>query len=221
MSTIAVDIDDTLYSFTGLAREIMADLAVERGDKALERGAYASWDEWRAPVDLLGLDAWLEIIEMSHASDQIVSQPPFQKAAETLWEVAQAGHDLLYISNRAPEAFAPTREWLRRHGFPIHYATTFRTRLICTAEAKAPYIADCQYIIDDRPKTLFEFLADSKWKAEHPDEPRKAFALMAPYNRGMTDIPNLFIAPQQSWSVLRHYLLREGVLNGDRNPTAV
>lgn len=221
-STIAVDIDDTLYSFTGLARGLMADLAVERGDKALERGAYASWDEWRTPVDLLGLEAWLEVIDLSHSPELIVQQAPFVGAVGVCQELLGAGHKIKYISHRASGPVeTATLEWLNLWGFTTPEELADGTvQVICTDQPKGPLISDCRYLIDDRPKTIFEFLSDFDYKnrygSRNMTRERKAFALMAPYNRGMTDVPNLFLAPGESWRVLRQYLIREGVLNADR-----
>ena len=213
MATIAVDIDDSLYSFSALARGVMAEVAFNRGDKILERGAYASWDEWRTPADLLGVEAWMEIIEMCHTEERIVEQTPFPGAVDTLHELVNSGHNLLYISNRAPETWNATAKWLQRNEFPLMRGH----ELYCTPDAKGPIIRHCQYIIDDRPKTLFEFMADFEWRYKHGSsnglKERKAFSLMTPYNRGLTDVPNLFLAP--TWAVLRHFLIREGVLSAD------
>lgn len=230
MARIAVDIDDTLNSFTGLARQVIATRAKKTGKKIYEVAAYTPWDEWRTPADLLGMDLWLDVIAEAHSRENILTRTAFPDAVETVCALADAGHDLLYISNRRESAFEATADWLIRWGFPLHYSARTRgaesgtrngvdTALVCTAKPKTPWLADCQYLIDDRPRTLFQFLSDVDWPRENPDEQRKAFALTAPYNRGLTDIPNLYLAP--SWSLLNFYLTREGVLDGHRVRTPV
>lgn len=238
MTRLAIDVDDTLYSFANLARQVLADEAIKRGDRNLERAAYASWDEWRTPNDLLGTETWLEIIAITHQPETIMSQVPFPGAAEILSELVKAGHDLTYISNRDPSTFHATAVFLHANGFPLHYGACHReeesgvawdslndgtadglveTSLICTSKPKMPFIADCQYLIDDRPKTIFEFLADRTWDPAQGE--RKAFSLITPYNRALTDVPGVFLAPR--WSLLRTGLAREGVLDADRHPAAV
>lgn len=215
MPTIAVDIDDTLYSFGQLAREMFVTVALEREDKDLQRAAYCSWNEWRSPVDIVGLDVWLEIIDRCHSDDKIVRQRPFPNAAKTLHELAEQGYDLLYISNRKPEALDATGEWLEDFGFPPG-------GLVCTTQPKMPFVKHCQYIIDDRARTLVEFVYDYNWKntwgSQNAEKTRMGFGLLGEYNRSLTDIPGVWLAP--NWDLLRRYLIDKGVLNGDRQPAA-
>lgn len=224
MAHIAIDIDDTLYSFTTLARGVMADLAIRSGDKQLERASYAPWDEWRTPVDLLGLDKWLEIIELCHDPELIRAQTPFEYAASVCKELENDGHTLMFISHRSDHGpvFDATFDWLNMWGFLD--GNDEHAVLVCTDQDKGPFMRHCQYLIDDRPKTIFQFLADfdwkNKWGSHNEEKERKAFALMTPYNRGMTDVPNLYLAPQ-SWQVIRHYLVREGVLSGNADRSSL
>src|SRR3954463_10834778 len=97
---IAVDVDDTLYSFNELAREKWIEIALERNDKSLQRGAYCAWGEWRSPADVIDMPLWLQVIDRCHEDAVIVCQKPFKGAADTLWELVDDGYELLYISNR-------------------------------------------------------------------------------------------------------------------------
>jgi hypothetical protein len=212
---IAVDVDDTLYSFARLARNVMAEEGYRTGDARLIAGAYAVWPEWRTPPDMVGLDTWMHIIDLCHDEDMILEQTPYDDAAETLWELHRQGHELLYISNRNTERTRATRQWLINSGFPIGTTLTRipHTELICTAEDKKPYVADCQYIIDDRPKTLVNFVYDIDWHPQvlpEPPGPRKGFALMTEFNRGLTDVPGIYLAP--TWQGIRYYMERKGLL---------
>jgi hypothetical protein len=220
MARIAVDIDDTLYSFTQLARQVIAEVASKTDDEKLTHAAYSPWPEWSAPTDLMGLDVWLEIIEMCHTDEMIWNQPPFKGAYEVLWALIDNGHDITYISNRREDSYGATMGWLENHDFPHpgNYDTaTFtprpmdsRVQLICTTGDKKPHIADCQYIIDDRPKTLVEFVYDFDWRVEHPSEPRRGFALHTQYNGALTDVPGVYLAP--NWALVGRYLERKGVI---------
>ncbi len=209
MSRIAIDIDDTLYSFTSLARRVMTKIGFETEDKQLIAAAYAAWPEWRSPTDLLGVDRWLEIIDMCHDNDMILAQTPHLGAANTCNALVRAGHKLLYISNRATETEAATGAWLDANGF-----FTGDAELMCLMGDKTPHIADCQYFIDDRPKNLIQFVYDydwpNKWGSNREDKKRRAFGLTTEFNRALTDVPRIYLAP--TWSGLNYYLQSKGLL---------
>jgi hypothetical protein len=220
MARIAVDIDSTLFDFETPAREAFLQMASESGDKSLFRGAYVPWTEWRSPADVCGLDNWKEAIARCHKPDVILAQTPFQGAVETCRALIDEGHDLLYISNRDPEATESTQEWLQITGF-IEPGDGEAARLLCLHGDKRPHISTCQYLIDDRPKTLVEFVTDPNWRnklglllnwgSPNYDLERKGFGLMYEYNRALTDISNIYLAP--TWSGLNYYLVRKGILS--------
>lgn len=219
MTTVAIDIDDTLYSFGQLARETFVEVALERGDKRLQRAAYCAWGEWRSPSDVVDNDYWMEVIDRCHQPEVIREQVPFSGAVETLQELVHQGYHLIYISNRSPEVADATYDWLYDNGFP----TGSVVDLICTTEDKARHVGQCQYIIDDRPKTLVEFVYDFTWKFSHGSEnlkkQRKGFGLFGDYNRALTDIPNVYLAP--NWKLLRQYMIDKGVLSGSPRSASV
>lgn len=180
MANIAVDIDSTLYDFETPAREAFTKLAEQKNDPTLNRGAYDPWTEWRSPTDSCGLEIWLEAIALCHDADVIEAQIPFAGAVETCNALRDEGHQLLYISNRAAESTEATQRWLDRWGF-----LEDESELVTTTGDKKKYIDHCQYIIDDRPKTVIDFIYDWDWTtkikagADHirragpnPDDPR-------------------------------------------------
>lgn len=204
---IAIDVDSTLYSFEKVAREEFFNLALETGDESYLKGAYTPWTEWRSPADANGLDAWLAVIDRCHDADRILEQDPFPLAAQTLQELVDQGHSLIYVSDRASESATATEQWLRAHNFP-------EQELVCTRD-KTPWLSQCRYLIDDRPKTLIEFVYDFVWKnskGSGPTNQRMAFGLAYPYNQALTDVPNIFLAPGQSWAGIRYYLIKKNVL---------
>jgi hypothetical protein len=210
MSKVAVDIDDSLYDFGSLAQEMIIQLAAETNDKRLRKAAYSTWNEWRTPNDVLE-DEWQTIIDMCHRDHVIRSQMPFKNAVTTLRKIFDMGNDIIYISNRSEDAYDATNEWLRSHGFPQSGS------LVCTTNNKSPYIYDCQYLIDDRPKTLVEFTYNDTWKANNIKN-RVGFGLFCEYNRALTDVPGIYLAP--NWTLLEKYIEEKSDLLG-RNTTGI
>lgn len=213
MTKIAVDVDSTLYDFEPALRQAYLDLAL-KGDakEELFRGAYQSWVEWRSPSDVCGSEAFEEALAIVHSPEVILSQSPFPGAAWVCQDLEEQGHELIYVSAREEWVWGPTKAWLSSTGFP-------KGDLICSFEDKVNLVRDCRYIIDDRPKTLVQFTYDWQWKLKHGSEsvPRQGFGLLYEYNRALTDVPNVWLAP--TWGGLRYYLEREGVLDGSHRST--
>lgn len=226
MSTIAIDVDSTLYDFEAPSREAMYKMYRETGDETYMRGAYMPWTEWRTPTDTLGLEKWLGVIAMVHDSEIIRTRRPFDGAVETCQALMRQGHTLLYISNRATDAQQATEDWLGQCGFTDpegHFV--WHWKVLCTDEDKQQYMAECQYLIDDRPKTVVNFIYDYNWKygVEHAARAlsdagfdptahqRKAFVKGYAYNQALTDVPNCYVA--MDWYGLNEYLVRKGVLS--------
>jgi hypothetical protein len=231
MTRIAVDIDSTLYDFETPAREAMLKLYYETGDDKYKEGAYHPWTEWRSPADVIGLERWLKAIDLCHDADVIEAQRPFDGAVETCRALVENGHDLLYISNRRSETEDATRSWLDDQGFLCGDIPRVRedqfVAVACVMGDKKPYMAECQYLIDDRLKTCVEFVYDYDWREglynsyDGPDldgdfntyvkaGERKAFVKAYPYNQAGTDIPGLYVA--MTWAGLNEYLVNKGLL---------
>jgi hypothetical protein len=200
----AIDIDSILYDFSTPAREAFLKLSETTGDRSLLRGTYVSWVEWRTPADVCGLEMWMEVISMCHAPEVILRQKPFAGAVDTLQALVGQGYDLMYCSNRNEEAADATRQWLQQEGFPLGDHVEVR----CTMEDKVTYLAECQYIIDDRPKTLIDFIHSPNWDQAKGE--RKGLSIMYEYNRALTDIPNIFLSP--TWAGLAGWLVRKNFL---------
>lgn len=213
MPKIAVDIDDTLYSFDAVAKDALFHLAQERGDMSILQAAYTESLQWRTPADVAGLETWMEAIEIAHRPEVIEQQPPYPGAAETLQALVENGHELMYISNRDEEAQEATMGWLIANGFPMDYDGL--PNLKCLHGDKIPHLRDCQYIIDDRVSTLVRFVTDYAWKQWYgsegrPDKVRRAFGIHHPHNTNLTDLEKIYLAP--SWAGLNHYMVGKGLL---------
>lgn len=214
MATFAVDIDDTLYSFGNLARQVICDEAARTGDDILRQAAYSPWTEWRSPPDQMGLNTWIDIIEKCHTDEMIWMQQPYVGARDTLWNIFNSGHDLIYISNRREDSYGATAAWLENNDFPNSSLEAERVKLICTTGDKHKHLTSCQYMIDDRPKTLVEFVFDfnwkNKWGSVYAEKKRKGFGLLSEYNRSLTDVPGVFLAP--NWGLLASHLVRKELI---------
>ena len=206
MAKIAIDLDETLYSFESAFRDAIFDIAQERDDKSVLRVAYSNNYEWRNLVDH-DMPLAFEAIERVHTAAN--SYTAFPNAADTVERIRDAGHEIKYVGSRKDKHYDSTMEFLDWNDFP-------GGELICTdpaKQSKVEDVADCQYLIDDRPKTIFEFLYDENWDAEYDgtmSTRRLAFSLWKPYNQNLTELKGLYLAP--TWRGLRFYLERKGVI---------
>lgn len=175
MASIAVDIDSTLYDFETPARDACLQLWQETGDLKFKEASYHPWTEWRSPADVLAdadgsVQRWLDAIALVHDSDAILGMQPFKGAVETCQALVEAGHKLIYISNRATETEFATRQWLANHNFlideegPNDKTIGWKTKVVVTTGDKTPFIKDCQFLIDDRLKTCIQFVYDFDWE---------------------------------------------------------
>lgn len=210
-ASIAVDIDDSLYSFTDEARQVLSSMLDDPmyapWREQLSNCLYATWDQWRTPYELCGFDAngeslWLECVAKCHDNDVILSQTPYRGAVEVLQELVDQGHTLIYISSRATKTEEATRQWLDVHNFPAG-------KLVICQGDKRPFIKQCRYMIDDRPKNVVDFVYDHEWYNFNQPQ-RKAFVPWTEFNGSLTDVPNLYLA--HNWVGLRRYLVKENLL---------
>lgn len=204
MSSIAIDIDNTLYSFDLECREAFFELAIEKEDRNYLRGAYAPQVEWRSLADVLGYEALAEAIEKVH--NRTLDQPPYKGAVETVKAISESRHEIKYVTTRQDKYATDTKDWLDFNSFP-------KGEIICSGQDKLEHIRDCQYLIDDRPRTILNFIYDFDWKNSQADiegKHRLAFGLWFPYNQALTDVKNVLLAP--TWLGIKYYLDRKGVL---------
>jgi len=215
---VAIDIDSTLYDFETPFRQACFDLAFDKEEKDKEtyfKAAYHSWVQWRSPADIDDR-IFTEALAIVHSDDVIKSRPSFEGAVRVCNHISDE-HEIIYLTNRNETCTDATDVWLKGQGFPVG-------TLICTMEDKAQFLRECQFIIDDRPRTLVNFVTDFKWQREMEfwnmygwneyanRAPRKGFSLMYDYNDNLTDCDNIYLAP--TWGGIAHYLHKTGVLSG-------
>lgn len=208
MSKIAVDIDDTLYSFGRVAKDALFHLARERDDKDILNAAYTESLQWRTPNDVAGNEVWMEAIELAHQPEVILQQPAYPGAAQTLRALVDAGHELIYVSNRSEAVTEATNQWLEDNDFPNPKAK-------CLWGDKMPHLRQCQYIIDDRASTLIRFVNDFEYSYRGLrlaiPRLRLGFGLHYAHNTNLTDAPNIYLAP--SWAGLNYFFVKKGLLD--------
>lgn len=209
MAKVACDVDSTVYDFDGPAREACFKLWRETGDEDYKQAAYHTGGEWRSYTDILGLEKWLKAISLVHDDDSILRQTPFDGAVETLEALRDNGHDIMFISNRKAHSYEATQRWLWNTGLTIG-----DDELVVTEDDKKPYMADCQYLIDDRVKTVVQFVHDYDWTnmygSANKAKERHAFVKAYPYNINLTDVPRCWLSP--SWAGINIHMEKVGLL---------
>lgn len=203
MSLIAIDIDDTLLDFSSAVREAFFEMAIEKGDKSYLKGAYIPTAEWRSLTDAHTVESALEAIDRVH--NNIEECIPHPGSAKTCNDLIRNGHEIIYVSSRDDKYSENTTLWLFDNDYP-------NGELICSSHDKSHHLGECRFLIDDRPRTIVEFLYDYTWQNKHTKHyPRIAFGLWRDYNRALTDIPRVYLAP--TWMGISYYLQKTGVIS--------
>lgn len=213
MTRFAIDIDDTLFPFGTEVREAFFEMAIECDDPKYLRGAYSGFNEWRELSDVLDREVALDAIHWVH--DRQREQVPFKNAVRVVTRIADT-YDIKYVTSRRAVYLESTTEWLEDCGFP-------QGEVICSEHDKTEHLWDCQYLVDDRPATILNFIHNFTWKLSHGSTNQKhqrvAFGLWQPYNRNLTDHDGVYLAP--TWRGLEYYLERKGVLDGRSISTVI
>ncbi len=180
-----------MYDFGTEVREAFFEKAIATGDKSFLKGAYSSFAEWRDLSDVGEWEYIEEAIEWVH--DRQVIQKPYKNSASVLTRLNWT-HEIKYVTSRKDKYYDSTTYWLNMWQFPVG-------ELICSDHDKSEHLEDCQILIDDRPRTIVNFIKK---------EENKAFGLWSPYNRNLTDIRHVYLAP--TWRGLEVYLEKTKIL---------
>lgn len=209
MSTIGVDIDSTLYPFDEPARDACFYLYDVTGEEPYKRAAHSSGSEWRSFTDILGPERWQSAVDLVHSYETVLSRVPFEGAVNICNALNDEGHELIFISNRSARCLGSTSRWLDEQGL-------LRDNYVETIEQdKLSSLSSCQYLIDDRVKTVIQFVYNYQWTnvygSLNREKERHAFVKAYPYNQNLTDVPNVWVSP--SWSGIGRYLFKLGLLS--------
>lgn len=206
MAKIAIDVDDTLYSFRDAARDELVRRSLSYGDTLEDqaerdiysRAAYSTWTDWRTPHDLLG-HRWVDVIDSCHEDAVILSRQPFAEANNVIWELADEGHEIMYITSRKEPTRKATLQWLHNHEFP------YPGGLVVCGPDKSEYLKNCSALIDDRPRTIIKYLYQPAPVAHF------AFVKAGEWNHNLTDVPGCYVSP--TWLGIREGLRKKGFLS--------
>ncbi len=185
---LVVDIDSTLYPFIPMfvvaAREAVGvDISPE------PRTFHQPFDELTREQ----IQASLEYCNGEDFMDQ--HHIPFEGAAEALRDLAEK-FEVRYYTDRPDRAFALTRRWLRKHGFPNP------NRLYtCNGDKRAAVVAlrgRAWGILDDKPYTTVW----AHYEARIPH----IFTIRNSTNWNLDDLP--FVHLSDTWNELELELLK-------------
>ncbi|MFC2947434.1 5' nucleotidase, NT5C type [Virgibacillus sediminis] len=174
---IGFDIDDTLINL----REHAFHLYNRKLKKEIPREKFLELDrlEIHEPFgmdDEEGKQMWMDTRDEIYYTDC----PPFPGALELLQELAEAGHEVYYITARPKDHGERTKEWMKERGFPVEDSRFFYGM---KDEQKIHTIKELEldYYIDDKPEVI-ETLSEI---------PIKLFLKDQTYNRHITHIPRI------------------------------
>jgi phosphoglycolate phosphatase-like HAD superfamily hydrolase len=188
---IIVDIDSTLYCFLSAFRRE----ASETYGKTLPHPVHIrEWNGIEPYFEDFG--EFLACIEKAYAVDNLEENPPYKGAVESLNKLIEQGYDIAYYTDRPASSAAATLHWLEEYGFPrTENLFICKDKKIDLIERKDEILT----IIDDRPRTMI-------WALYELGLP-KVFSLKHSYNRGLTDIPGVYI--RENWNSLYTTLMEE------------
>lgn len=186
---VGVDLDGICFNFLGAFCKWLEDKA---GVKMPEDEEITSY-YWYETVDGLDKDTfWDEFHKFGYAQGyrNLNLLPGTLEALDAL---VNAGHELIYITNRPSYARECTIAALATHNFP------FRDRLIFARGSKAPVIREYNVdaFIDDSPRTIAEICVNTD---------ARIYCRDYPFNRSIHDIHNFIRV--RSWS---EFLAEEGI----------
>jgi uncharacterized HAD superfamily protein len=109
MARIALDIDSTLHHYW----DLLDELSQERFGIALPYDDQKTWS-----ITQLEPHQLKELVEATHAHDNVVDAEPYPDAVETVAHWHGEGHWIHITSHRADSARRATEKWLERIGMP-------------------------------------------------------------------------------------------------------
>ncbi|GAC1435695.1 MAG: hypothetical protein NVSMB51_05590 [Solirubrobacteraceae bacterium] len=136
---IAVDIDSTLHPYW----DLLSAAARRRFGVELPYEEQLTWGITRLRPEQLAA-----VIADTHAEDRVLAAEPYSGAVDALGRWDAAGHRILIVSHRTPQAQGATETWLRRIGAPFEELHCSEDKIArCTA-------VGVELLIDDSPLNL-------------------------------------------------------------------
>ncbi|TYP70751.1 5' nucleotidase, NT5C type [Paenibacillus methanolicus] len=171
------DIDDTLINL----REFAFELYAKKLNKQVDIAEFHKLTD--VPIhSLFGLtrEEGGQMWNDNRSEIYFTACPPFPNAIEVLQRLVQDGHEVYYITARAPEFCEQTRDWMLAAGFPVD-PDKFYCGMSDTEKVHIIRKLELDYYFDDKPAVL-ETLAELPLL--------KAYVKDTSYNRQLT-IPRI------------------------------
>jgi len=187
---VVVDIDNTVHE---------SDITMNRASMELFNSPFrwCQQNEWyKFSDDKMPLEHGLQVFNRMHDRDMIFMTAPYVGSIEGLQTIASAGYEIRYYTDRKLDAHSATVDWLTEYGLP------FADQVKCCKDKRAALreIKDeIVTVIDDRVRTLLF--------VQYELGVEKVFSLKHPYNRNLTDAPNVFL--KETWRELAETFMLE------------
>lgn len=146
---VAVDVDSTLYD----SAKLFADVAKEHFGIDLPRRA-TNWHDYYecAPVATLS-----KVFRKAHSHEFVAKNEPYHDAVEVCNMIADKGHEVVFVSDRHPQAEGALREWLKTFDFPWRDTASWNNLpSLVVGKDKRGWISKTRpdIMVDDRVRTM-------------------------------------------------------------------
>lgn len=184
-----IDLDGVCFDFIGAFCDWLADKA----DVSIPEDEEITSYYWYETIDGLDKETFWDEFHKFGKAGGYRNLKLLPGAKEGLQSIIDAGHRVVYITNRPDYAFEDTKAALEEHDFP------FRNDLVFANGSKAPIIREygVNVFIDDSPRTIADICANTD---------ARIYCRDYPFNRGIHDIHNF--ARVHSWD---EFLEAEGI----------
>jgi len=187
---VVVDIDNTIHE---------SDITLNLASMELFNSPFrwCQQGEWyKGGHDKMPMENALKVFNRIYDRDMIFLTRPYVGAKAGLEAIKNAGYDIHYFTDRPEKAHQNTLDWL------VEYELPDSENLKCCGDKRAA-LAEIKdsiaTIIDDRVRTLLY----TQYELGIP----KVFSITQPYNRNLTDAPNVFL--RETWKELTEVFLEE------------
>ncbi len=174
---VIIDVDNTIHE---------SDITLNLASMELFNSPFrwCQQPEWyTGGDDALTMEQACKVFDRVLDREMIFLTKPYIGAKEGLDLIQSLGYEVRYYTDRRPHAHADTYDWLVEHGLPnpdsLKCCSDKRAAL---AEVKDSIVT----VVDDRVRTLLY--------AQYTLGVEKVFSLRHPYNRNLSDAPNIYLA---------------------------
>jgi len=187
---VVVDIDNTIHE-SDITMNLVSMELFNSPFKWCQQGEWYKGGHGHMPMENA-----LKVFGRIYDRDMIFLTRPYVGSKAGLEAIESAGYEIRYYTDRPEIAHTNTYDWLVEHGLPNPDG------LKCCGDKRAA-LAEIKdsiaTVIDDRVRTMLY--------AQYELGVPKIFSIKQPYNRNMTDAPNVFL--RETWKELTEVFLQE------------